>query len=297
MILSALLSKEKISLCLFDKDKPLEPQFYSASLNKDFLVDKSVPVLDQKLLKKIVKKGFNIEAFEGEIFLSSIDDSIIIPEFEGVKILDFTQSVMGFNYILVNFDANFVRQHDCKFEEYWDEILTKINYGIKLPKELIELIDQQILCEALDGVVENNFFIFANPYSHVAEDDLATYLKAILKDCPQANNKSRLIRINYDQNLNYFALSIALNMAGIDPHTFYKENPIDSDVNLFNLKGLKNYKISKNGESIEDGIKPNKVLAATTDRADQIKFSSASFKAETTGSILYLFDNRENEKK
>ena len=86
------LSKEKISLCLFDKDKPLEPQFYSASLNKDFLVDKSVPVLDQKLLKKSTSSMVLAPSRS----MNNRSRPIAIPEVGGIRsIADSNSSSIG----------------------------------------------------------------------------------------------------------------------------------------------------------------------------------------------------------
>lgn len=292
MILATLLSKEKISLCLFDPDKPLEPQFYTTTLDKGFLIDKSIPVLTKESLAEMMKRGFDLMSFKGDVYISSIDPSINIPEIKNFKIVDMDDMVMGFNYVLLSFDSDFVRQYECRFEDDWSEILTHINYGEALSNALVEKIDKTIIEETLSGVVENNFFVFANPYNNVTDENLSDYLENILKNIPQFNSKSRLVQINYDQNLTYFAFSIALNMAGVDPYSFYKKNPLQADVNIFNLKGLKSYKVKKDEKNIEDNIKDNKISIVSTKREELIKFSSSSFKAEVEGSLLSLFDNR-----
>jgi hypothetical protein len=307
MVLSLVLSKSIFSACLLNPDAPLEPKFYSvpvSNLNiKDFLVDKSSPVITPKELHHFVKKGFDIDISKPdiEIYITTIDKSISIPQIDShkVQIVDFEDLVMGFNYILVNFDAPFIRQHECKFENLWNEVLTRQSYGIKLRPETVEEIDTSLIYESLDGIIENTSFVYANPYTHVKEEDLAGYLKTVLKNLPQFSSKLRLAQINYDYDLKYFALSVALNFSGIDTNAFFKENPLPTDVNIFNLKGLKNFKISKNDEEIQEGIKPNKILTASTKKGDTVKFSSSSLKAEISDSILYIFDNRdkENEKK
>ena len=315
MVLSLVLSKSIFSACLLDPEAPLEPKFYSVSVSdlniKDFLVDKSSPAINPKELHRFVKKGFDLDISKAnsttdaepnlEIYLTSIDKSINIPQIdsEKVQVVDFEDLVMGFNYILVNFDTPFIRQHECKFENLWNEILTKQAYGIKLRPETIEQIDTALIYESLDGMIENTSFVYANPYTHIQEDELASYLKTILKDLPQFSAKLRLAQINYDYDLKYFALSVALNFSGVDTNAFFKQNPLPTDVNIFNLKGLKNFKISKNDEEIQEGIKPNKILTASTKRDDTVKFISSSLKAELSDSVLYLFDNRdkENEKK
>jgi hypothetical protein len=90
---------------------------------------------------------------------------------------------------------------------------------------------------------------------------------------------------------------LALNATNINPVKFFKSNPLPADANIFNLTGFKNFKIFKNGEDINEEIKPDKVLTATTNCSDQIKFQSSTLKAEITDSILYIFDNRAYEKK
>ena len=299
MILSIVLSKEIISACLFDAQKPLEPKFYSILLNRDFIIDKSIPVINSSDIKKFIKKGFDLsfEDFKESIYLTSIDKNIILPQLDEVKNIDFQELLMGFNYILVNLDSDFVKQYESRFETYWNEILTRLDNGIWLTGELNQLIDSSLIQEALGSIIENSSFVYANPFNHIKEAELSKYFKPILKDLPDFSSKSRLIQINYDQDLKYFALGVALNLAGINTHKFFKENPIPVDVNIFNLKSLKNFKILKNDEDIEEGIKPDKVLMATTNREDRIKFSSSSLKAEITGSVLYIFDNRTNEKK
>lgn len=307
MVLSLVLSKSIFSACLLDPDKPLEPQFYSVSVSslgtRNFLIDQSFPAITSKELHHFIKKGFGLDNSETdlEIYLTSIDDSVCIPTIDDpkVRIVEFADLTMGFNYILVNFDNPFIKQHECRFEDLWNEILTRTAYGLKLRPETVEEIDTALIYDALDGIIENTTFVYANPFSHIEEDGLSSYLKSILKNLPQFSSKLRLAQMNYDYDLKYFALASALNFSGIDTNKFFKDNPLPMDVNIFNLKGLKNFKISKNEEEIQEGIKPNKVLTASTKRDDTVKFSSSSLKAETSGSILYIFDNRDkdNEKK
>lgn len=295
MILSAVLSKEIISACLFNPDNPVEPQFYTAVLDKNFLIDRTIPVINKNALETLLKQGFGIDDYDGEIYLTSVDKTIHIPQIDKVNIIDFDEIEIGFSYILASFDPIFIKQHECKFEKYWNDILTGIGTGNGISLEILEIIDSLLINEALNNVVDNEFFVYSNPFNHTEQNHLSKYLKSVLKDIPNLGKNSKLIQINYDRDMKYFALSLALNVAEINPIKFFKTNPLPSDVNIFNLKGFKNFKIFKNGEDINEGIKPNKILTATTNCSDQIKFQSSSFKAEITDSILYIFDNRNYE--
>ncbi len=297
MILSAVLNKEIISACLFDPDNPVEPQFYCAVLDKDYLINRTIPVVTPKIMNRLLKQGFGLDEFDGEIYLTSVDKTLIIPQFDNIKIVKFDDLEIGFNYILTNFDADFIKQYECKFEEYWNEILTSIGNGEGVAPEIIEVVDTAIVSQLLEKIVDNEFFVYSNPFNHIEQNHLSKYLKSILKHLPDLNGKARLIQINYDRDMKYLALSLALNATNINPVKFFKSNPLPADANIFNLRGFKNFKIFKNGEDINEEIKPDKVLTATTNCSDQIKFQSSTLKAEITDSILYIFDNRAYEKK